>query len=320
MTARIVSMLAIAGAIALGLAPSGHNLRHADPPSPATITGEEVVLPMFHYGNRPLVDVLINGKGPYRFILDTGAQGSVLGKALADELLLPTIGEVPLGSPGGKEPLKAALVGIETASVSGVSLSLKDAAVMDLAGYLKDPEGPKGILSARLFRGLLLSFDFPQDQIRIKPGHLAPADGAEIFEYDTDDQLPAVTLAVAGVEVEAHLDTGSPGGFTLPGSYAEKLPLESKPVEVGRARLVDREMVILGATLNGNVSIGRHLFERPEIRFAESFPVGNIGHGILRDFVVTLDFESRRIRLERTAETPAEAGAWGLGDCAKDES
>ncbi len=305
MTEKHLCILTIAGSFAIGLTPAGHDFKHPEAPPPATMTGAEVVLPILHYGNRPQVEILINGKGPYRFLLDTGAHGSVVDKALAEELGLPTVGEAPLGSPGGKAPMKVPLVGIETASVGGVSLSMKEAAVMDLAAYLKDPEGPKGVLSARLFRGLLLSFDYPKDQIRIKPGHLAPADGAEIFGYDSDDQLPAVTLTVAGVEVQAHLDTGSPGGFTLPGSYADKLPLESEPKEVGRARLVDREVTILGATLNGSVSMGRHVFEHPEIRFADSFPVGNIGHGVLRDFVVTLDYENQRIQLQRTQETPA---------------
>lgn len=277
-------------------------------PPPATMSGKEVVLPILLYGSRPQVDVRINGEGPYRFILDSGSHTTLIDEKLAGSLSLPVIGEAEIASPAGGTPRKASRVSIESASVGGVTLGLSRATTMDLAGYLRDDEGPKGILGGPLFRGLLLSFDYPNDVIRITRGQLGPADGREVFEYGADDALPTIPLELAGQTIEAHLDTGSPGGITLPGSWAERLPLESRPREIGRARLLDREMPILTATLDGNASIGGHVFARPELRFGEFFPVGNVGHGILQDFVVTLDFEHRRIRLGRPDAAPAAAG------------
>ena len=40
-------------------------------------------------GGRPVVDLKINGKGPYRFVLDTGATATVIGEELSRELSLP---------------------------------------------------------------------------------------------------------------------------------------------------------------------------------------------------------------------------------------
>src|SRR5216684_5280116 len=41
-------------------------------------------------GGRPIVDVSINGTGPYRFILDTRASMTVIADDLKDELALPS--------------------------------------------------------------------------------------------------------------------------------------------------------------------------------------------------------------------------------------
>lgn len=44
---------------------------------------------MDNIGGRPLVNVMINGKGPYPFILDTGASITAVDPDLIKELALP---------------------------------------------------------------------------------------------------------------------------------------------------------------------------------------------------------------------------------------
>src|SRR5688572_31876065 len=50
----------------------------------------------------PVVEVTIGGKGPYKFAIDTGAQGhGRISAELAEELRLPKVGEVGTPAPGG---------------------------------------------------------------------------------------------------------------------------------------------------------------------------------------------------------------------------
>jgi len=51
----------------------------------------EVVLPLLDWGNRPIVELTINGTGPHRFILDTGAMETVIDAGLVVEIGLPEI-------------------------------------------------------------------------------------------------------------------------------------------------------------------------------------------------------------------------------------
>jgi hypothetical protein len=83
----------------------------------------------------------------------------------------------------------------------------------------------------------------------------------------------------------------------------EKLPLDGKPVEVGRARTVSSEFVVHGASLRGTLAIGSFRIENPKLRF-NALPVPNIGGELLGRFAVTIDQKNRRIRFRES--TPAE--------------
>ena len=65
------------------------------------VTGEEIDARKIR--TRMTVEVNINGQGPYRFLVDSGADSSVVGIRLAQELQLPLTTPVPgleLDAPG----------------------------------------------------------------------------------------------------------------------------------------------------------------------------------------------------------------------------
>jgi hypothetical protein len=249
--------------------------------------------------------VTLNGHGPYRFILDTGAMISVIDASLAHELELPIVGETELASPAGGTPVTSSVLNIDEVQLDAAVFNNVQTAEMDLRSLLKDPNAPQGVLSAALFRGMLLTFDYPLSQIRFEPGALGPADGSEIFQYEASDGLPTIPISFAGITVDAHLDTGSHAGFVLPGRYQDKLPLEAPPVEVARVEVVGREFPIFGSRLIGDARFGRYSYPNPEVRFGEFLPVGNIGYEILGRFSVTLDIQNRRLKMEQRLEAGA---------------
>jgi hypothetical protein len=258
----------------------------------------EVSVPLHWFGKRPVLEVKINDKGPYRLILDTGAQGSVLDQDLADELKLPAIGKARVGSPGGKgKPAK--LVRLDRVDLGGAVLSGLPAVAFDRIFSDGGTDVPRGVLSASLFPGYLVTLDYPQSRLVIRRGELPTPDGERVFAYDGKRPLPEIRLLVADREVNLHLDSGAPGGITLPLDQADQLPLASKPVEVARGKRVDQEVVILGARLNGLVKVGRYILENPELHFQDiAHAPGHVGHDFLRRFVVTLDVANHRVQLD----------------------
>src|SRR5208337_1767491 len=60
---------------------------------------------------KPYVMVTIGGRGPYRFIIDTGTGADAfVSPALADELQLPAVAEVVLSDPSGQGERRVPMV------------------------------------------------------------------------------------------------------------------------------------------------------------------------------------------------------------------
>jgi hypothetical protein len=161
------------------------------------------------------------------------------------------------------------------------------------------------VLSALSFPGYLLTFDYPGKKITLRKGALPEADGKKIFAYGADEMLPIVPVKVAGREVKVHLDTGAPFALALPTKYKDQLPLTAPAIEKGKARAHTGEFPIFKGTLDGDIEIGEFKVASRDISFtdivpdADATPQGQLGYAALRDFVVTLDSENRRIQFTR---------------------
>jgi Aspartyl protease len=260
------------------------------------MAADSVVLPMRLVDGRVIVNALINGKGPFPFVLDTGAHGSVVDLAFAREESLALGPEILVGSPGG--PARPGhLVPVERLDIGG--LSLRHLTVVAFDGLpFKGADAPRGVLSPYGLKGLLVTLDYPGSRLAVTRGALPAPDGREVFGWEAGQPLPLVPILVAGHEVRVHLDSGASRGLSLPPSLAQTLPLSGPLVEIGHAKTVDREVVLKGAPLKGAVTIGRYELENPTIVFSDAQKdVGSVGPPILRQFAVTIDPANRRIRL-----------------------
>jgi hypothetical protein len=296
-----MSILLVASTLAIGQVQM-----RGDPPVPVPATiqvpGDGVTVPMQDMEGRPVIDLKINGKGPYRFILDSGAVTTVVSDELSRELSLTPPAGVQVASVGGGPA--PAIVVIHDVRIGDAVLEGMIAAVMPLGGLLKGENAPRGVLSAANFPGYLLTYDYPGKHISIKKGALENADSKSTFQYTDEQVLPTVPVRIAGHDTQVHLDTGSPFGLTLPVKFATELPLASQPKEAGRVRTGGGEVPISIARLNGTIELGKYKLELDEVRFSDARPgpgpaSGNIGYDVLRHFVVTLDSKNRRVQLDQ---------------------
>ena len=283
--------------------------RAAGPPPKLTMSVDSIVVPLGRRdGGSPLVEVTIDGRGPFSFILDTGASGSVLSKALADSLKLPVLGEARVGSPvAGGTPQPGTIVSIGRLEIGGARLEGMTMVAMELGFGGRGP-GIQGVLSPFAFHGAVVTFDFAASQVVVRRGALPAPDGRDVFGWDSTERLPTLPVDLpGGGHVDAHLDTGSPMTLGLPTSWIERLPLAAKPESAGVARTVDRSFTRLSARLQGAATVGRHRLADPEITFAEPIRTGNVGMGFLAGFRVSVDPANRRLRLDPTPPGAAKA-------------
>lgn len=278
-------------------------LMHQNPPAPERVElpTTKTAVPMELFGGRPVVSVHINGKGPFQFILDTGAGGTVVSQELARELGLPDRGQTLAGRPGAAAPIPATVTRIDQLDLGAAQVFGLFAVCLDLSTVLKGSQTPRGVLSAASFPGLLVTLDYPEKRVELRRGELPAADGQTIFSWDASDRLPAVPITLNDLKLKIDLDSGSASGIDLPQKYARLLRLASKPVAARKEKTVDGGLNVAVATLDGVARLGQFAINNPQIRFVEGIPLGNIGYEILRQFAVTLDTKNRRIRLERAS-------------------
>lgn len=273
----------IAAAFALIIAGQVRDRLHTLPPARVEIPAAGIALAMQDAGGRPVVDVRINGKGPYRFILDTAANASVIDTDLNRELAL-----------GSQR-----FVHIDDLHLGDGLLSDVFAAVLPLRSLFPGDDGPRCVLSASIFPEYLVTFDYPRKRILIRRGALGDSD----LQYTAEDTLPTVPVRIAGHTVRVRLDTGARIGLSVPTRYMAELPLAASPVEAGRNRTLAGDFPASRAKIEGAIEIGNFKLDLDYVEFTDAHGgtgavVGRLGYDALHRFVVTLDSKNRRIRFE----------------------
>jgi predicted aspartyl protease len=278
-----------------------------DVPANVAFTGNRSEVPLQIVNRKIVLEVKINGKGPYKFFLDTGAGATVLDQSLATELSLPVKGTTRIGDPKDPQGILANRNWIETLEIGGVAFKQFVGLSWDRSG-LYTPDGPRGVLGMPLFRKLLLTIDYPQNKVVVSRDELSNAAAAGVFSYEpSEGGIFAIPVKVAGADHVATLDTGSPGSISFPNSFMDKLPLDGKPVEIGRGRTVGGEAVIFGANLKGAVKIAGHELESVRVAFFDRLTRPNIGYELIKTFAISIDQRNQRMRFEKTTPVAAPA-------------
>lgn len=277
------------------------------PPHAPTVR-RAVEIPITLAGTQILVDgVRVNGRGPYRFLLDTGAQGA--GRAdigLVQALSLPRVGTAGASDGGGGARRELAVHRIETLEFAGLVFHDLDVVSRDYNAGGGGGRGPiDGVLGIDLFRDGLLTLDYGRGVLRIEPGALPEADGRAVLALDPDAPVPTVEIGLGGQTVWAHIDTGSMGGIAVGQTTADALVFAAPPVTAGQARTVSGAFEVRQGRLAGDMTLGAQTFVRPTISIVPHFRVGNLGGDFLRGQVTTLDLAGHRVRFTPSAAPAA---------------
>lgn len=259
----------------------------------------------------PLVDVTINDKGPFAFIIDTGAPLTVVSDDLAGSLGLPRAsGRLPLG--GGTSPLwfveKLELREVSFERFGVASDASTDTRLLTMA-ELSERLGQevRGILGFPMFSSCVVNLDFPAAKLRIGPS--GPPGGLEEDQPHTvswsDPQRPMVPVRVDGEGIRnlrLLVDTGFDGSILLE-APAPALPVREGPERRHVKRTFYGQRVYRVAELAVPLRIAGHAFEGVLAGFSENEPVeprdGFLGMGLLKDFSLSLDARRRLFRLTR---------------------
>src|SRR4051794_14742280 len=111
---------------------------------------------------RMTVPVRVSGTGPYRFLVDTGADRTAISRELASHLKLDAGQDAQLHSIAKEST-------VQTATVPSLQLTRKEVKVRDAALLSSQNIGADGILGVDSLRSQRIMFDFDKQTMSIVP-------------------------------------------------------------------------------------------------------------------------------------------------------
>lgn len=261
-------------------------------PRKTTLSAERVELPTSMSNDALFVEARLNGRGPYRFLVDTGASGLFLPANLAS-----AIGLKPISGSYGEAQGEAGRVKTQQTQVNlfecgGLKLENLRATLLSEADFENSRSvfvWIDGVLGMDALRDVLLEFDFPRQRIAISRRSAAQLPVAVAVSYT--GTVPEVKMEIAGKIVPIVIDTGFNGVLAVPNF--EGLPLMYPPMKEDGAAIAagtkwTRSEV---SQLSGDARVGPVIWRRPSIETGS----GLVGAGALAKWKLVFDQHARRV-------------------------
>jgi predicted aspartyl protease len=259
------------------------------------------------------VEVRVNGRGPYQFLVDSGADTSVVGLRIARQL------QLPLGSPAILNGMTSRNL-VDRVKVDKLTLGSTTVENLEVPALSEADLGGDGMIGIDALVRQRLMLDFEKRVIKIedaqKPAKPLPGE-IVVTAYRKRGQLILTQVRAAGLPLEAVIDTGTQ--ITI-GNMA----LRDKLIRGNRHKFFTIPVTgVTGKTMNvqlariAELQLGPVTLQNVPIAFADVPPFALFGLGdqpalllgtdILETFRrVSLDFHARKVRFQlRRCKTEA---------------
>lgn len=256
---------------------------------------------------RMTVPVMINGQGPFDFVVDTGADRTVISEELAKQLGLPQSGTATLHAMGGSAKVRLVRIGT-------VQVSTNTARHVQAAALPRRNIGADGLLGIDSLKNQRIVMDFQSHTFRVEPAaapeETVPDDAEQIIVTARTrlGQLVMVDADANGQKIWVVVDTGAQN--SIANTRLRALLVKRAPdTEIRSINMVDvlgrstlAEYTIVRKLRIGGISMGN-----AAIAFADAHPFRLFGLlrkpsmllGVegLRSFRrVSVDFATRKVK------------------------
>jgi predicted aspartyl protease len=317
MLASGLMLLGLAGDVAAAAEPPKISRPKPAPPGPANVPqpppayfdptlavgGEDVKARK--ESTRLSVDVQVNGRGPYHFIVDSGADTSVVGLRIARDL------QLPLGTPAILNGMTSRNI-VDRVKVAELTLGPSTVKDLELPALREIDMGGDGIVGIDALVHQRLMMDFDKRLIKVEDARRPPKSSPDeivIIAKRQRGQLILTEVRASGLPLDAVIDTGSE--ITI-GNVA----LRNKLIRRKGARFWTVKMIgVTGQSVDLDIAridelqLGPVTLRDVPMAFADVPPFKMfglsdepsllLGTDILENFRrVSLDFRARKVRFQ----------------------
>ena len=254
---------------------------------------------------RLTVQVLVNGSGPYNFIVDSGADTSVVGLRIAREL------QLPLGTPAILNSMTARKI-VDRVKVGQLTVGASIVRDLELPALRELDVGGAGMIGIDALVHQRLMMDFDKRLIKVEdaripvkyyPGEIV------ITARRQRGQLILTHVKAAGLELDAVIDTGTQitiGNLALRDQLirGNRKKFVTIPVIGVTGEKVDLQLAVVGELRLGPVVLRNVPMAFADVPPFKTFGLSDgpallLGTDILEKFrQISLDFRARKIRFQ----------------------
>ncbi|HEV2677824.1 MAG TPA: aspartyl protease family protein [Aliidongia sp.] len=282
----------------------------APPPDYVLADAKPAVMPLEPIGTAVLVDVMIDGRGPYPFALDSGSS-DVIDTGLARELGLPVAGAFH-GRGAGERAVDVGLTRVAALAVGDLTLRDQLLRVVPLDFDLSGSKPAyRGLIGFELFDRLIVRLDHELRQLTLtEPSGWNYAGDGKLVPFRFHGRIPMTDGILDLIPGRFTLDTGQGNSLTLYRPFIEAAGITNKyppkfttivsegvggtvTAGVARAHLLKLGPVDVSAPVI-------YLSQQRAGAFADPEIAGNVGEGVFERFNVTFDYGRRQAFFERT--------------------
>jgi PDZ domain/Aspartyl protease len=286
-------------------------------PSPGRVT-----VPFTLTNNHIIIDVLIDGFGPYPFLVDTGGHDIVTPYA-AKGLGIRSVGDTP-SSGAGEKSVSSGYAHVARIDVGGALLNNQTVVTLDFSP--RDVEGIQlgGMLGVEFLERFVVQIDYGAKTLTLfDPAKFSTADrttAGVAIPFVFYEHMPQVTGTFDGRPARYDIDTGSRVEVTLTAPFVSRERL--RETHLNGVKITDgwgvggasQSYVVRAGELSlGSISTPQPIASFSEAErgaFSDSNYEGNVGSGLLKRFVATFDYPGRTLYLKPAQSLDADVGAF----------
>ena len=269
--------------------------------------GSETISAQQDATSRMTVAVAIRNQGPFRFLIDTGAQRSVLSQAVATQLALQPVDQAKVMSVAGTR--KVDVVDVDAIKLGRRAWKGKGLPVLDEAHM-----GADGIIGLDGLQGQKVQMDFRRNEITLAASReeVRDTNGYEIVvsARQRHGELILTDAMIDGVKVQVVIDTGadiSVGNRALQRALGHMTPANTTHLQGVTGQVIPADI-----GYGKELSVDRISIRNVELAYTDSAtfrtlglekkPAVLLGMPALRLFDrVAIDFASRRVMFDMPA-------------------
>lgn len=267
------------------------------------VAGDDVAAKMVR--TRLLLDVAINGHGPYRFVVDSGADSSAVGAMVARDLALPVVDQATITTSTARQSIERVRVdslSVGPTVIRDLKLPALDEAYLGGDGII----GIDALVQQRVkmdFRSKTVKVEDARRPVRREPGEIV------ITARRKRGQLIITEVRVSNLRLQAVIDTGSE--ITIGNEELRQKLASRKLGKLGTIRVTGVTGVsqYLQMAVIDELQVGPIVMQNVPVAFADippfklfaldRTPALLLGTDVLELFrSISLDFRSRRVRFQ----------------------